>query len=139
MRVAGSHFRALAHVTIALDTESDVLAHVTTNAQGKFSTRVTLPANKPGRHTLKAFGGQQTGVPSCPAHATQSLRIQSAANGPAPSSSAAGGGGGGGGGTAFTGVDIAALVALALLLIGLGVTANRRGSAKRAMGTATRQ
>lgn len=141
--VAGSHFKPEAHITVALDTRSHPLAHVTSNAMGHFSTRVVLPQNATGRHRIKAFGGNLAGVPGCPATATVAIRFQaggvSSSQGNNPGVGGAGTGTGTGGGTAFTGVDIAALLAIALALIAVGVLFNRRGAPKRAeAGSPTR-
>src|SRR5579875_1541416 len=119
--VSGSHFQSDSRVTIALDSRSTVLGHATTNSRGSFSTTVTIPANRTGKHTIKAFGAQHVNVPSCSGQASQSLLIQSAGESSSASSGGGSGGGGSGGsgpgGTAFTGLDILALLLLAALLI----------------------
>ena len=121
LTVTGGKFTANAAVTLKIVRPSTVLARVSTNADGSFSTRVTLPDGLTGDRLLTAVGGQST---TCPVTPVQ-LAIQGG------SANAAGAPGGNGGGTAFTGVDVAGLVAIALALIGAGVLLNRRSRGGR--------
>jgi hypothetical protein len=126
--VSGADFVPGASVRIELHTKVYVLAHVTTSTDGSFSVKVKLPAGVTGDHTIVAIGGTDTGASGCPAHPNQPIVIHDLGG-----ASTSANGGSNGGGTAFTGIDILALLAAAAVLLGAGVMLNRRGSAKRAM------
>ncbi|MDT4925202.1 MAG: hypothetical protein QOG01_2915 [Pseudonocardiales bacterium] len=123
--VSGSNFTPNASVRLELHTQVDVLANVTTSNNGSFSVNVRLPAGVTGDHDIVAIGGTETGATGCPASETIVIHDVGGASTSAP--------GGNGGGTAFTGIDILALIAVAAVLLAAGVLLNRRGnSAKRA-------
>jgi hypothetical protein len=121
LTVTGKEFTANAAVTLKIVKPSIVLKHVTTDADGSFSTTVKLPDGLTGSRVITAVGAQDT---TCPVDPIQ-LAIQGGSpNGAGVPSN--------GGGTAFTGVDVAGLVAIAVALIGAGVLINRRSrGAKR--------
>lgn len=124
--VSGTNFPPNKTIKIVLRTKTYLLATVTTDARGRFSVRVKIPAGVSGHHTIVAIGGAN-GAAHCPVDPFQGLTIQgvnsSTSPGGSPTST------GGGGPTSFTGVDVAALLAAAALLVGVGVLVNRRGRA----------
>jgi hypothetical protein len=116
LAVTGKEFTAHAAVTVEIAKPSTVLKRVRTDADGSFSTTVRLPDGLTGKRVITAVGGQTTTCPVDP--------IQLAIQGGAPNPAA--GGTPNGGGTAFTGLDVAGLLAIAVALIGAGVLLNRR-------------
>jgi hypothetical protein len=126
--VSGVNFAPNAKIRLELDTKVDVLATVTSDANGAFATSVKMPAGVLGNHDIVAVGGD-TGVAGCPADPAQVLHVGTAGAG-----AVAGGGSGGSssGGTAFTGVDVLGLVGAALALLVGGVLLNRGGKRRRA-------
>jgi hypothetical protein len=123
--VSGSNFVPGAAVRLELRTQVSVLANVTTNNDGSFSVSVRLPAGVSGDHDIVAVGGIGTGATGCPASVAIVIHDIAGASTSAPA--------GNGSGTAFTGIDILALIAVAAALLAAGVLLNRRGnSAKRA-------
>lgn len=122
--VTGTSFDADATIRLYIEKPRTFLRSVKSDADGSFSTTVTLPDGLTGNRVITAIGGQ---VNVCPIDPVQ-ISIQ----GGAAASAGGGGSTNGGGGTAFTGVDIAALLAAAAGLIGVGVLMNRKGrTAKR--------
>lgn len=120
--VTGVNFNAGGHVRLVLDT-GDVLGHPTADANGSFTTKITMPNGVYGFHKLYHRGGK-TGQPAKGCPADPGLDIGSGASIPA-------GGPGHHGGTSFTGIDIAVLLAAAALLIAIGVALNRKSRGKR--------
>jgi alpha-L-fucosidase len=120
--VTGVNFNPGGHVRLVLDT-GDVLARVTADASGSFTTKVKMPKGVFGFHKLYHRGGK-TGQPSSGCPADPGLNIGSGANVP-------GGTPGHHGGTSFTGLDIGLLLAAAALLIAVGVALNRRSQKSR--------
>jgi hypothetical protein len=119
--VTGSNFLANTKVKLVLHSKTYFLVAVTTDANGDFSVQVQLPAGvSPGHHRIIAKGGAN-GVKNCPADPFQTLSIQGSAQSPTPTST------GSSGPTAFTGVDIAALLGAAALLVAAGVLFARSG------------
>jgi hypothetical protein len=120
--VTGTNFIPNAHLTLKLQSNGHVLAHVVANAQGKFTVSVTMPANLLGSQVIVAVGGGA--VPGCPADPVQTVNLQAGGQ-------TSGGGTGGGGGTAFTGVDVLLLLAVAGGLVGIGIALNGASKRKR--------
>ena len=116
LAVTGANFSPNASITLDLQGPTTRLGTVTADAQGAFSTSVTLPSGTTGSHRLVASGGLTAGC-SAP---TVSLDIAAASTGASS-----------GGGTAVTGVDIAAMIAVALGLIIVGVVLQRRAHARK--------
>jgi hypothetical protein len=116
--VTGKNFGPNAKVTLTLHTRTYVLGSVTTSATGTFTKRVTMPAGVAGNHLLSATGGN----PLCQPDPVQISIGVGATETPGPNSPP---------GTAFTGVDVLWLVALAAVLIALGVALNRRSNTRR--------
>jgi hypothetical protein len=123
--VTGTLFAPHANVRLELSGTGDTLGTVTTNSAGSFKTTVTLPADAQGRQQIVAVGGDVAGSVGCPADPSQSLDIQGASTSTGAS----------GGGTAFTGVDILALLAAAAVLVGGGVLLQRSGKRRRAFAS----
>jgi hypothetical protein len=121
--VTGSNFTPGANITLELHTTTYVLAHVTASASGAFSASVTMPAGVTGAHDIVATGGAS--VPGCPASPVQAIDLQAGAQATGVA------GGGGGGGTAFTGVDVLLLLAVAGGLVAIGVAFNSGGKRRR--------
>lgn len=115
--VTGKNYGAHQHLTIVLHSKTIVLGHATTSADGSFTAHVTLPAGVAGHHVIDTVGGS----PTCPPDAIQ-IVVSGAGGSSAPAT-----GTNGGGGTAFTGVDIAALLGAAAVLLAAGVLLNKRG------------
>lgn len=106
----------------AAASDSD-LGTATTDATGSFTTKVTVPgtATDDGAYQIIATTGATAGG-NCPADPSQTLDLAaSGANGGVAAGSNSGSG------TAFTGLDVAALLAVALGLVGTGVVLTRRG------------
>lgn len=121
--VTGTGFDAGATVRLVLDT-GDRLATVRSSAEGNFTTEVTMP-NTSGRHVLHARGGTSNQPADCPADPFVTLTIQGGSTQSAGAPN--------GGGTAFTGLNVLGLLAIAAALVGIGVALNRRSrSGKRA-------
>lgn len=116
--VTGAAFAPRATIRLELHTKVYALATVHSDADGAFSTRVTLPAGVHGRHLIVAVGGA---VASCPADPYQALSIQTGGTTVTGTGSSSGNGG-----LASTGLDVALLLLIAALLIGVGVALNRR-------------
>lgn len=118
--VSGVHFDPNAHIRLELHTTVYVLATVVSDAAGSFTTQVTMPAGVTGHHLILAIGGGfvSTHCTGDPVQVTIQTGVQS---------TAAGGTGSSGGGTAFTGLDILALIVAAAALLGIGLLLNRGG------------
>jgi hypothetical protein len=129
--VSGTNFTPDAGVRIELHTTIYVLKTVTADASGSFSTEVTLPAGVTGTHQIVAATGAIRGA-NCPGDPFVTIHIQTRGL----EGSTAANPGGNGHGTAFTGVDILLLVAVAALLVGAGYAFNRGG--RRRHGSAAR-
>jgi hypothetical protein len=117
--VTGKNFGPHAKVTLILQSKTYVLGTVTTSATGTFGTDVTMPRGLTGHHILSAQGGN----PLCQA---DPIEIVIGANGASPTP-----GPNGPPGTAFTGVDVLWLIALAAALIVVGIALNRRSNSRR--------
>ncbi len=124
--VTGSNFTAGAHITLELHTTTYVLAHVTASASGAFTASVTMPAGVTGAHDIVATGGAS--VPGCPASPIQAINLQARRPGHWCRGWRRRGGGGG---TAFTGVDVLLLLAVAGGLVAVGVAFNSGGKRRR--------
>jgi hypothetical protein len=125
--VTGQNFDANHTVKLVLKSKTYFLVKVTTDASGAFSVQVQLPAGVTGHHEIVAIGGSPNGN-GCPPDPIQIIHI----HGGAPESGPSNGQSGAstsqpGGPTAFTGLDIGALLAAAALLIAAGVLFTRRG------------
>ena len=130
--VTGEGFAPDTTVVLTLQQTGAQLASVTTDAQGAFTTSITIPTGlAPGRYTIVATGGcpsnpaltlglsAQVTVTARPATVTppgQSGNGTPAANAAAPAASAAGAGGP----LAFTGTESLATVLASLALIVAG-------------------
>jgi hypothetical protein len=124
--VTGSNFSPNAAIRIELHTKVYVLANVTSDADGAFRATVKLPAGVTGTHLLVAIGGD-IGATGCPTDPLQIVDIQVGAGSSAPPA----GGSSSGGGTAFTGLDVLALIVGAAVLLAAGVALNRSGKRRR--------
>lgn len=113
--VAGVNFTPNSSVRLVLHTPTQLLASVTTNSGGSFSTEVKLPNGVVGDHLLQA----NPHTARCPASAM--LHIQAA------------GTSGQHGGTSFTGVDVLLLLLAAAVLIAIGVVVNRGGKRRNSV------
>ena len=111
--VSGTGFAPGAHLTIEFHSTVVVLAHVTTDADGAFSTTVTIPADAVGHHTITVSGGGEV----CPIDPIQ-VNAHGTGGQPTPPPS-------------ITGVAIASLLVLAAALLFVGYVLNSRGSKKR--------
>ena len=109
--VSGTAFAPNTALTLIMESTPVVLGHVTTNAAGAFSTRVTIPSNASGSHVITVQGDTS----GCP---VQSIQVVVSAGVEAARASR---------GLSFTGVHIAELLALALGLLGIGAVVNRAG------------
>jgi hypothetical protein len=116
--VTGANFVANHQVKLILRTKTYFLVALTTDANGEFSVQVQLPAGVAGHHKIIAIGGSPNGN-GCPPDPFQIIDI----HGPVPASTTSQPGGP----TAFTGLDIGALLGAAALLIAAGVLFTRRG------------
>jgi hypothetical protein len=130
--VVGASFDPDARIRLRIVSPKIYLGTVHSNGSGGFTTTVKMPAGLTGARFITAEGGQVNVCPVDP----QQIYIQGSA---AASGNAGGGGansgGSNGGGIAFTGEDIAGLLAVALALIGLGVLLNRRSRAGKRVHT----
>jgi hypothetical protein len=110
--VSGANFNASKPVTVNMNTQTVELGTTTTNAAGSFSLKVTIPSDATGSHSISVSG---PAVPTeCPPGSI-AITIASSSSPKPPLS--------------FTGVEIGALIAVALLLLAGGVlfaTAGRR-------------
>jgi hypothetical protein len=120
--VTGKNFDANATVKLTLHSKTYLLATVTTSATGTFSVDVKMPAGVFGHHLIIATGGNADPATGCPKDPVQIVQIQTG-----PTSAGSSSSGGTGGGTAFTGLDVLALLIAAAALIGVGLVLNRRG------------
>ncbi len=125
--ITGENFAPNASIRLELHSAVSTLATVRSDGNGAFSVRVTLPAGVTGTHQIVPVGGLVAGCPQ------KSVTITIQANG---GTNGNGTGGGSNGGTAFTGVDIALLLAIAAGLLGIGVLLNRRSKPARARARA---
>jgi hypothetical protein len=122
--VTGSGYQADESITLELHSATVVLAQVSTDANGSFSTSVTIPADtSAGSHLLVAVGGTS----SCPVDPI-TLTIQGGA-GVEPGST--------GRLPAFTGVAIASALLIAAGLLAVGLVAARAGRRRRPLGRHT--
>lgn len=96
---------------------SVLLASVTTDSDGKFSAGVTMPLDASGNQVLSADGPGKI----CPADPIQ-IKVSGGAPGGGSTSP-----GGNGGPPAMTGVDVALLVGIALVLLAAGVLFTQSG------------
>ena len=112
------------------------LGVVTTSATGAFSTTVRVPISITAAgpyHLIALSGFVTTSVGgACSVDPYQVLDIQTSAISPISATRAATSSSSGG--TAFTGVDIAGLLAIGVLLLGAGVLFARRGRRPTARG-----
>lgn len=107
LTVTGTDFVPGSTVQLTLQSTPTSLGSVVVNANGGFTTTVTLPAGVTGTHEIVAAGPPTRTNPNR-ASATITIRLcpVSAAKPPAPA--------------AFTGVDIFGMVALVVVLLGIG-------------------
>lgn len=131
IRVSGTGFVAGDRLTLELDSAATVLGHVTVEADGTFSTFVTMPADAKGSHLIYAVGS----TTSCPVD-PQQLSISAGVAG-VETSRAAAGSSAGSGGLASTGVKILAALLVGTALIGLGTVLTRGGRRERPVGRHT--
>lgn len=126
--VSGVNFSPNTTLTLELDNSAHKLGTVRTDAQGSFTTTVTMPPGVTGSHLIIAVGGTTKNCPVDP-----SVRIDIQAAGRQGGGAAGGGSGSGGshGGTAFTGVDILLLLVIAAGLVGAGVALVRSGRRRK--------
>jgi hypothetical protein len=117
--VTGANFVPNHSVKLILRTHTYFLVALTTDANGAFSVQVQLPAGVTGHHKIIAIGGSPNGN-GCPPDPFQIIDIHGPGSPTATSSQP-------GGPTAFTGLDIGALLGAAALLIAAGVLFTRRG------------
>lgn len=121
MTVSGTGFTPGEQVTLELHSTARDVGTATVQADGSFTTQITIPKDVSGRHLLSVVGGD----PACTV-APIALDIQASA--------ALGeqlGPNGGGGGLSSTGVQIALLLALAALALVAGIALTRAGREKR--------
>jgi hypothetical protein len=112
--ITGANFNKGAHVSVVMSPPTVTLGSATTSASGSFTLHATIPAGTTGTKTIAVVGG----APADCAPNTIAIHVQTPAG---PNS---------GPPLSFTGVEIGAIVAVALaLLIGgvLFATAGRRG------------
>lgn len=122
--VSGLNFVPNHKVKLVLHSKTYFLVSVNSNAAGAFSVEVQLPANVFGHHEIIAIGGSPNGH-GCPPDPIQIIHIHGAVPSGTSTSHP-------GGPTAFTGLDIGALLAAAALLILAGVLFTRRGRRRHA-------
>ena len=135
--VTGEQFLASIPVTLYLTPKADypggsttgkpagssiLLTTVTSDANGSYSTQVTMPANAEGNQIISASSKGKI----CPADPIQ-IQVGQGAGGGGSSS-----GSGGGQPPAMTGTDIGLLVALALVLLTAGALFARSGKRRHA-------
>lgn len=141
--VSGQNFQASTTVELDLVKQSDetsfssavhtvaaqsyALGTATTDASGAFTLKVTMPGASAGAGTYLVRGYTHYNGPDVP---TQTVYLTSGSSGTGGTTT---GTGTGSGGTALTGVDIAALVAAALVLIGSGALLASRGRNRRSV------
>jgi hypothetical protein len=118
-------FAAGATVTITIESDPVYLGTATADANGQFSTPVTIPEDTPlGRHTVVATGRRADG--STPATGAGLMIMSGTADARAE---------GAAGGLAFTGSDSLPLVWIALALLTVGtafvLAVRRRAQARR--------
>jgi hypothetical protein len=64
VEVSGSGFASSSEVVLTIESDPVVLATVTANSEGSFSTTVTIPSNvRAGQHTIFATGIDSFGAP----------------------------------------------------------------------------
>lgn len=120
--ISGSNFEPSASVHLVLRPAGSDLGTAHTDTTGAFSVTARIPADVSGNQNVVATSGATiNGV--CPADPIQALDVQAASNG---NNGGGGNNGGSNGGLSNTGLDIAALLALAAALIVGGVALNRR-------------
>jgi hypothetical protein len=129
--VTGTNFEPQASVKLELRSPVRVLKTVKSDGSGSFATSVKLPAGVTGKHTLVAVGGGSTGGAGCGIDPFQTLNIQNNGGGNSSASTGTSTGTNGGGGTAFTGLDVLALIAAAVVLVGAGVMLNVSGKRRK--------
>ncbi len=118
--VTGANFKPNVTVTLKLTPADEIVGTPRTDADGKFSTTITMPADSEGNQLLSAVGEPKV----CPA---DPIHLVVSGNGGSSSS----GGGGGGQPPAMTGLDVALLIGIALALLGAGVLFTRGGKHRR--------
>lgn len=121
--VSGSNFDPNATIKLVLHSQTYQLGSTKSDSLGSFTKDVKLPTGVTGHHLIEAIGGTSDEPSGCPADPIQALDIQSNGGSGVPA---------GNGGTAFTGLDILALIAAAVVLLGGGVLINRGGKRRRA-------
>ena len=119
--VTGANFVPNHQVKLVLKTKTYFLVSLTTDASGAFSVQVQLPAGVTGQHRILAIGGSPNGN-GCPSNPVQIINVHGPGSPTATSTATPSGGP-----PAFTGVDIAALLAAAAVLIAAGVLFARSG------------
>jgi hypothetical protein len=110
--ITGANFNKNAHVTVVMSPPTVTLGSATTSASGSFTLHLTVPTNATGTKTITVVGGAPAGC----APNTIAIHIQTTVGPP-------------GNHLSNTGVEIAAIIAVALaLLIGgvLFATVGRR-------------
>lgn len=129
IEVGGADYCPDEDVTLTLG--GTTVATVHTSAHGSFDTTITITAD-PGTYQLTGTGadGDSASVTLTVRSASGVAPVSTQAN---PSGAAAGSSSGGGG-LAFTGLDVIALVAIALLLVGAGIYLTRAGRRRHAHG-----
>jgi hypothetical protein len=115
--VHGTGFVPDAAVALGLRSTGQVLATVTADAQGAFTTTVQLPDQLTGRQVIVATSGASPGCAQ-PSLAVTILGLGFSASSTARNPS--------GGPPASTGVDVLGFALLGSVLIGLGLMLNRR-------------
>lgn len=113
--LSSSGMPAHAMVKIYLHSDPILLKTVETDASGSFTTTITLPDGVTGTHTIVAVPDKPM-APGCPPPSV-TIDIQGKNTN--------------GGGTAFTGLDVLAMLLGAAVLIGIGVGLNRSGKRRR--------
>lgn len=110
--ISGANFDKNTHVSVVMSSPTVTLASVTTSASGAFTVHATIPANSSGTRTISVVGG----APAQCLPNTLVITLQAAGPNTGPSLS-------------FTGVEIGAMIAVAIaLLVGgaLFATVGRR-------------
>jgi hypothetical protein len=112
--ISSSGMPANSNVRLELHSDPILLKTVTTDANGSFSTSVTLPDGVTGTHTIVAIPDKPM-APGCPPPSV-TINVQP----PTPP-----------GGTSFTGVDVLAMLLGAAALLGVGIALTRGGKRRK--------
>jgi hypothetical protein len=113
--ISGANFDKNAHVSVVMSSPTVTLATATTSSSGAFTVHTAIPGNASGTKTISVVGGAPA---ECPPNSLV-IHLQAGPNSGPPLS--------------FTGVEIGAIVAVALALLVGGVlfaTAGRRRTGK---------